>query len=182
MQRPAPLSEESMLPQDYLGQWNSDLIGGCTMEPQGALLATACFCCRIGETWQQAGFMAFQYAALIPHFFFCCLPCIGTYFRGLMRQRFSIRRHTTTLDCFAWTVLPCCASVQEAKMVDAMCVVAMEEARAKEAADKRKADADAQRIIEAVSSKKPTAFRYGLSTNTGALRKPKGALEMVSQA
>ncbi|CAJ1454084.1 unnamed protein product [Effrenium voratum] len=27
MQRPAPLSEESMLPQDYLGQWNSDLIG-----------------------------------------------------------------------------------------------------------------------------------------------------------
>ena len=32
-----------------------------------------------------------RFAICLPHFFFCCLPCIGSYFRNLMRQRFNIR-------------------------------------------------------------------------------------------
>ena len=32
-----------------------------------------------------------RFAIFLPHFFFCCLPCIGSYFRNLMRQRFNIR-------------------------------------------------------------------------------------------
>jgi len=183
-----PLTEESMIPQDYLGKWNSELFGDFTAEPKLLSLVVFCPCCRLADTWQQAGILAFQFAIFLPHFFFCCLPCIGSYFRNLMRQRFNIRRSSATLDCLSWSCVPWLAAVQEAKMVDAMCVVAHEEANAKEAVDKRKAEADAKAkgprsAGPRTASLAPStigAFKVGLSTKTGALRKPKSSLEMIS--
>eukprot|EP00434_Breviolum_minutum_P029181 symbB.v1.2.025811.t1/scaffold2530.1/size76790/7 len=67
-------------------------------------------------------------------------------------------------------------------------VVAHEEANAKEAVDKRKAEADAKAkgprsAGPRSASLAPStigAFKVGLSTKTGALRKPKSSLEMIS--
>ncbi|CAK9110672.1 Hypothetical protein (Fragment) [Durusdinium trenchii] len=185
--QPKPLNDESIIPQDYLGKWNSELLGDFTAEPKLMTVTVLCPCCRIAHTWQQAGRVAFQLAICVPHLFFCCLPCIGTYFRNSLRQRFSIRRRSSTLlDCCAWTFLPCCAAVQEAKMVDAMCVVAYEEGRVKDAVEQRKAEAFAKaKATTAVSARAAQVagaapVKLGLSSKTGALRKPKSSLEMIA--
>jgi len=190
VRKPAPLRTDSLIPQDYLGNWNSDLVGGCSADISYGMTFPLCPC-RVAATWQQAGLIPFQYGVLLPHFCCCCMPCFGTYFRSILRQRFAIRRSSTTLDCVAWTALSCCAMVQEAKMVDAMCVVAHEEARAKEAADQRKASAEELRrgkvghqstmaLGPSPKSVGASSFRFGLSTNHGALRTPRAALETMS--
>ncbi|CAE7595727.1 unnamed protein product [Symbiodinium sp. CCMP2456] len=98
VRKPAPLRPDSLIPQDYLGNWNSDLVGGCSADISYGMTFPLCPC-RVAATWQQAGLIPFQYGVLLPHFCCCCMPCIGTYFRSILRHRFAIRSFCESWSC-----------------------------------------------------------------------------------
>lgn len=92
----------------------------------------------------------------ISQIFLCCMPCLGCYYRGKIRDRFGISIDASWRgDFFAWLFCCCFASAQEAKHVDDVCrssyvqmEVQMQELHRRAEMDKKAREDAEQRKVE----------------------------------
>merc|ERR1719218_71719 len=89
-----------------------------------------------------------------------CLPCIATFIRMQIRQRFQIKG-ALTRDLMLWTCCIPCVATQEAKHVDHMCDVAQLEAEVMRRAEERKKEKE-RKIREQLEAKNNTTGIGGL--------------------
>lgn len=191
MKKPPALEVGTFIPGDSLGEWTTALLDDFTSDQKTILQCLFCPCCRIADTWSQAGLLPYQFGLCLQQACCLCLPCIGALFRQRLRQRFLIRRESTVTDFASWIFLSCCSVVQEAKQVDSLCVVACEEEIAKNAAEKRKEEDDKRRAEAALAEKKKQSASFNtvgrhtqrenvmLSQHTGQVKKAQSTLEMM---
>jgi len=85
-----------------------------------------CPCCRLADTWHGAGQLPYHFGILLTQLLFPFLPCVGAYFRGAIRGRFSIRASRLS-DLVTWLLCMPLAASQEAKHIDMLCAIASEE-------------------------------------------------------
>lgn len=159
--KPPPLASTTFLPDDELYKFNSHEIygvrdvpedDGSETPPPNYLMHALLFpCCRIADTWHAVGQVHYFVGVWVVQL--CCpfLPCIGTFFRGQMRQRFQIKG-ACSRDFLLWIFCIPCVVTQEAKHVDHMCDVAEEEAEVMRRAEERKQEKE-RRIRDEIEAK-----------------------------
>jgi len=177
--RDATLTMTSFIPEDLHRQWTTEFIFEAREEAAPQMRCfLACPCCRLADTWRAAGLLPYHFGALVTQFFCIFTPCIGAYFRGLIRDRFVIPG-TRTADLLQWI---CClpfAAAQEAKQMEDVCHASFheEEAMRKEAG--RKADIERKQKEEDEAEKQGRKAEgdsagKALQDLTSAIGKPTG--------
>jgi len=194
MRKPAALKKDDFIPEDMLYKWQADLLHDYQEDGNAAAMCLCCPCCTIADTWHHAGLLHFQWGIWLPQFCCCCLPCIASRYRTAIRERVAIRTETTYTDILAWIFCSCCAAVQEAKHIDALCTVAHEEEESRLAAEQRAQEVEAKAIEAAkrlqekqkvagggMKHDEKTVHKAGLSAAHGRLKLAKGSLESLHE-
>eukprot|EP00930_Biecheleria_cincta_P086373 TRINITY_DN7567_c0_g1_i2.p1 TRINITY_DN7567_c0_g1~~TRINITY_DN7567_c0_g1_i2.p1 ORF type:complete len:471 (-),score=65.47 TRINITY_DN7567_c0_g1_i2:292-1704(-) len=192
LKKPPALESATFIPNDSLGNWTTPLMDECMHDQKPILQCLFCPCCRVADTWSQAGLLPYQFGVILQQMCCLCMPCVGAFFRQKLRRRFVIRRESSTTDFITWTFCPCCAVVQEAKHVDSLCVVAFEEEIAKIAAEKRKKEDEERQaeVARSLKKKQSVSFSGGqerhranvmLSKENNQIIKAQSTLEMMQK-
>eukprot|EP00927_Polykrikos_kofoidii_P016070 TRINITY_DN17208_c0_g1_i1.p1 TRINITY_DN17208_c0_g1~~TRINITY_DN17208_c0_g1_i1.p1 ORF type:complete len:506 (+),score=63.09 TRINITY_DN17208_c0_g1_i1:174-1691(+) len=122
--RAPPMHMNSPLPEEFQRTWLFEIRE--SVQPKIPILVVCCPCMRLADTWHGAGLLPYYFGVWVVQLLLPIVPCIGAFFRIVIRHRFGIPGRVANDFC-VW--LFCCpfAATQEARHVDRMCILTEEE-------------------------------------------------------